>query len=90
MDDDAGLVVEVKVAELALAFGVEGTVLVRAVVGELLAAFLVVAVVAHPFGVVLAVLVRTGSVRFPLFRLIWGRRLGLFGGVFLFLFYRKF
>ena len=90
MDDDAGLMVEVKVAELALALGVEGTVLVRAVVGQLLAAFLVVAVVAHPFGVVLALLMRTGSVGFPLFRFIWGGRLGLFRRVFLFLFYREF
>lgn len=90
MDDDAGLMVEVKVAKLALAFGVEGTVLVRTVVGKLLATFLVVAVVAHAFGVVLAVLVRTGSVLFPLFRLIWGWRLGVFRRIFLFLFYRKF
>lgn len=82
MDDDAGLVVEVQVAELALAFGVERPVLVRTVVRQLLAAFLVVAIVTHALGIVLAVLMRTGSVRFAFFRLIRRRRLIVFRLVF--------
>ena len=74
MDDDACLVVEVEVAELTLALGVQRSVLVRTVMRQFGPAFFMVAVVTHSFRVVLPVFMRTGGVGFAFFWFIGKRR----------------